>query len=140
MENKEKKKLLNSYRHLVRQEEILRDALEYNRQSYLAGSPKYDGMPHGGAKRDLSDYVVKAEKLLDELQSVMTRKHETLTAIVRAIEAMQVDAERTVLMTRYIKGLSLADTAREMRRTYRHITRLHGSALTHFDPEGGKRK
>lgn len=142
MENREKKRLLNSYRHLVRQEKILKDALIYNREMYLAGSPKYDGMPHGSTQKDLSEYVVKAESLSDELQMVMAEKHEKLREINRALDEMTNDKERTLLMMVYIGGYSWAKVAKEMaiidRRdhpySYRHVTRLHGSALAHFNP------
>ena len=134
MENREKKRLLNSYRQLVKQEQVLKDALEYNRERYLAGSPKYDGMPHGHSQSDLSSYVAKAESLLDELQDVMTRKHETLRLILRSIEALPNETEKTVLMLRYIRGMTFEETAKEIGRSYRHVTRLHGSALAHFNP------
>ena len=135
MENKEKKKLLNSYRHLVRQEEILRDALEYNRQSYLAGSPKYDGMPHGGAQRDLSDYVIRVQSLLDKLERTAERKHEMLSRILDAVETLPNEREKAVITSKYIDGKTFERIAVETGRSYRQTIRLHSRALNHIEVE-----
>lgn len=134
MTNKEKKDILNNYREYVRQEKILNDAYEYTLAKAFPGSPNLDGMPHGNSPVDLSDYVVKLYTLLDELRQISARKHEALHAITTAIEKMDDEREKTVLMLRYIGGYRFPRVAHEMGLSLRTVTGIHGSALAHFEP------
>ena len=45
---------------------------------------------------------------------------------------MQDGAEKEVLIRRYLMGKAWEQIAVEMNYTYRHVTRLHGTALQSF--------
>ena len=132
MTNKDKKEILNSYRALDHQERLLSEVIEYTRERYLAHSPNYDGMPHGGTQKDLSDYAAKVDGLLTELYAVMDKKHDALRTITEAIEALPTEGEKLLLRLRYIKHLKWEAVALEMELPVRRVYYLHGTALSHF--------
>ena len=107
---------------------------EYKLEHDLIGSISinYDGMPHGGTQKDLSDYAAKVDGLLTELYSVMDKKHDALRTITAAIEALPTEGEKLLLRLRYIKHLKWEAVALEMELPVRRVYYLHGTALSHF--------
>ena len=134
MTYEEKKKLLLSYKRIILQEKALNAELDLLREGVKA--IQLTGMPHSGDQRDLSDVMVKSENLLNRLQAVVDRKHETLRIIMTAIEQMSKEDEKTILTLTYIEGMKLAEVADAMTYTYRHLRRLHKRAVNNFSPEG----
>lgn len=143
MENREKKRILDSYQHYLIEERTIAEAIEINYSRYLTQSPKYDGMPHSPGGKDLAEYVARQEELVEKLHRTTIKKYETLLEITQEIDKMPVAVERSLLKLRYIKGLPFEEVAINLPRkkgghySYRQTVRLHGAALAHF-MEGGK--
>lgn len=141
MTNGEKKKILMSYRRLAQQDKAIIEQID---ELTLLHSPNLDGMPHGAADpRGLDAFWVKAGALFEKWQALLDKKYAALSVITDALEQMPNETEKTLLMLRYIKGMTFEQVAVEMGYSWRHTLRLHGQALAHFmeggeDDEGGK--
>ena len=130
MTNGEKKKILMSYKRLAQQEKAIIEQID---ELTLLKSPRLDGMPHGSPDpKDLSEIVSLADRLFDRWQKLLTKKHAALSAITDALERMPSETEKTLLMLRYISGLTFEQVAVEMGYSWRHTLRIHGQALAHF--------
>lgn len=135
MTNNEKKRVLNSYRRIVQQERAIREEID---ELTLLKSPRLDGMPRGSPDpKDLSEIVSLADGLFDRWQKLLTKKHAALSAITDALERMPSETEKTLLMLRYISGLTFEQVAVEMGYSWRHTLRIHGQALAHFMEDSG---
>lgn len=134
MDRNSKKRILETYRELVRQEKTYQDALTYIRES-LVHSPIYDGMPHGGSNKDLSDYVIRVQSLLDKLERTAERKHEMLSRILDAVETLPNEREKAVITSKYIDGKTFEKIAVETGRSYRQTIRIHSKAVNHINFE-----
>ena len=88
--------------------------------------------PARGWKNDLSAYAAQ----LDSLERKLLREKNQLfigyTKILDRINSLSSENERDVLFYRYIKGLAWWEIAEKMGYSERHITRIHGEALAHF--------
>ena len=60
------------------------------------------------------------------------RRIRAFKKVQAAIERLESEQEKDLLTYRYLKGYSWEKIAVEMGYTYRHVTRLHGEALTNF--------
>ena len=140
MTNAEKKRILNSYRRLSQQEKAIVEQID---ELTLLKSPRLDGMPRGSPDpKDLSEIVALADGIFEKWQKLLDKKYAALSAITDEIEKLPNETEKTLLMLRYIKGMTFEQVAVEMGYSWRHTLRLHGQALAHFmegeDDEGGK--
>ena len=132
-ENEKKKEYLRSYRVHVRRIRRIEAELAELRSMKVSGSVKMDGMPHGSGQGDLSGYAAELDRLEQNL--LRERYHRVLAykEIAAQIKAMRSENEKDVLFYRYIKGLDWWEIAEQMKYSQRHITRLHGKALAHFE-------
>ena len=71
--------------------------------------------------------------MINELIKERYLRIKTYQAIVRQIKRMKSRNESDVLFYRYIKGLDWWEIAEKMGYSQRHITRIHGKALVHFE-------
>lgn len=129
MTNREKKNILMSYRRYKQKAEAL------NAELNALVSPKslpLTGMPSSGAQHDLSDVMIRAEKILARLNNTLSKQYAALDLIDTEIEKMDNQNEKTLLTLHYIAGYNLKKTARKMTYSYDHVCHLHGSALAHF--------
>lgn len=129
MTNAEKKSILKSYRRHKLKAEALKAELD---SLVSPKSPSLDGMPRGGDQRDLSDVMIRVDKLFARIEAALDRQYAALEQIDREIERMANQNEQTLLTLHYIAGYSLRRTARKMCYSYDYICHLHGSALAHF--------
>lgn len=129
MTNAEKKMILRSYRRHKLKAEALKAELD---SLVSPKSPSLDGMPRGGDQKDLSDVMIRIDKLFSRIESALDRQYDALDKIDREIEKMPNQNEQTVLTLHYIAGYNLRKTARKMSYSYDYICHLHGSALAHF--------
>ena len=84
------------------------------------------------SEHDLSDYVAKMDELTDWLIAKYTRCMGIEGDILERLDRMEKQEEREVLRMRYIDGYRWDEIADKLHYTYRHVTRLHGTALLHF--------
>lgn len=134
-QNKRKKEYLMQYSHLVKQQERLESRIEKIRAEYTNPKIKQsDGMPHKQTgSGDLSDYVVRAEEVIEQLESIRLAKWNTIRDIEIRIEAVENPLERSVLELRYLDGLeTLQDVANALHYSFNRIRHVHSDALRHF--------
>ena len=134
-ENEEKKAYLRSYLVHVRRIRRINAEIEELRTMKMNPSAKdNDGMPHGGSGQgDLSDYAADLDEMIQELINERYWRIKTYQKIARQIKRLRSENEKDVLFYRYIKGLDWWEIAEKMKYSQRHITRLHGKALAHFE-------
>ena len=112
----------------------LENRIKETRASYMAPRAiQYDDMPKAhNSEHDLSDYIVKMDELTDHLISKYTKCMGIEADILNRLDMMEKQEEREVLRMRYIDGCRWDEIADKLHYTYRHVTRLHGTALLNF--------
>ena len=126
-ENEEKKEYLRSYRRAVKREKDILDEIQRLRSDKMFPSVANDGMPKGSNQSDLSDYIA----ILDE-QIELLEKARCYQKIEKQIKQMENEDEQEVLRLRYITGLKWEEVAARMSYSWKHIHRIHSSALCNF--------
>lgn len=133
-ENDLKKEYLRSYRdHVRRVHRITEEIKELREMMSSCKAINYDGMPHGsGGQGDLSGEVAQIQGMIDDLKKERGLRIMTYQDIVRRIKKLKSRNEDDVLFYRYIKGMEFWEIAERMGYSERHVTRIHGKALVHF--------
>lgn len=131
-ENEVKKEYLNSYAELVKAAKRIAEEIEQVRMDEMLPAISSDGMPHGTNLSDLSDYVVRLDKLHNELMRVRYKKIEQYTRIFRDVERLDNEQERQVLTYRYLRGHTWEKICIKMGYSWKQIHRIHGRALQNF--------
>jgi len=139
-ENEAKYKYLMRYRWDVLKVKSIEHEIIRCRLGALPGAVNYDGMPHGsGSNADLSDYAVKLDNLIEELEQSRIKTLEDMSSILYAIdEVTMADSENgakysILLRCKYVDDLSWKETADVMGYTENHVKGyLHGKALSAF--------
>lgn len=91
---------------------------------------QYSDMPKAhSASGDLSDAVVRYEKLMDRISAEHKRKAAILEEVTDVIERVPDEKLRTVLTMRYIKMCQWEEIAEKMDYSVQRIYQLHGDAL-----------
>ena len=131
--NDKKKEYLLEYKRIHRKIQ----SLENQRRSLVetmrsAKAIEYSDMPHGSKLSDLSDYIVKLDRLIAEIEKYEKKLRIKRLDIERSIVSLDNGVESDVLRKHYIELKSFETIACELSYTYRHITRIHGWALQHL--------
>ena len=128
--NEQKKEYLRSYRAAVKREErILEDIQELRASKAFPAAISYDGMPKGSNQSDLSDYIETLDRMIENLKAERLEKVRRREEIEKVIKDMENDNEREVLRLRYIDGKKWEEICIEMGYSWKHIHRIHSSAL-----------
>lgn len=97
-----------------------------------------DGQPHGTGTTDPTGTA--AAKLADQLAEMTERKNELRNelwskreSIIASIDLIERKEHRRLLYMRYVTCSRWEEIAVDMHYTYRHIVRMHGSALQDMD-------
>ena len=131
-DNEAKKAFLRRYQDSLKAEKGIEDEIEALRANAMIHSQNMDGMPRGSAQSDLSTYAAQLDKMLTDLHAEIERKSQIRREIINAIEALPNESEKMILRFRYINGWNWERIAVETFYTYRHVTRIHGNALSHL--------
>lgn len=131
-ENEEKKEYLRSYRRAVKREKDILDEIQRLRSDKMLPSIANDGMPKGNSQSDLSDYIAILEEQIELLKAERLEKARCYQKIERQISQMKNEDEQEVLRLRYITGLKWEEVAVRMSYSWKHIHRIHSSALCNF--------
>lgn len=128
-----KKRWLRRYIDALHEEkEIMLELAELEGQ-YILPSKQIDGMPHGsGGDSDLSSFAAAYDLLYQEVKHAYQRCIEIRREVRSAIETLENDTEKTVLLYRYISGRQWEQIAAEMHYSCRRVLQIHGNALYHF--------
>lgn len=131
-ENDEKKDYLRGYRRHGRRIKRIEAELEEIRSMKQSPSMNNDGMPHGSGQKDLSGYVAQLDALEEKLYKEGVEQVKTYKDISWKINQLLDEREKDVLFYRYIKGFDWWKIAEILGYSERHITRIHGEALSHL--------
>lgn len=140
MENKDIKERNEQVKKwLWRYREAKKDVRRYEEELMeLIGSQEstgaigYSDMPKGGDQGDLSDYMVKREKVRKKIHKARYKRILIFQEIKNAIERLPSADEREVMSYRYLRimdwGVVSVKCGTELRQTYR----IHGKALANI--------
>ena len=131
-ENEEKKEYLKSYRRAVKREKDILDEIQRLRADKMFPSVANDGMPKGSNQSDLSDYIAILDEQIELLKVERLEKARCYQKIEKQIRQMENEDEQDVLRLRYITGLKWEEVAARMSYSWKHIHRIHSSALCNF--------
>lgn len=131
-ENEEKKEYLKSYRRAVKREKDILDEIQRLRADKIFPSVANDGMPKGSNPSDLSDYIAILDEQIELLKVERLEKARCYQKIEKQIRQMGNEDEQEVLRLRYITGLKWEEVAARMSYSWKHIHRIHSSALCNF--------
>lgn len=131
-ETEKKKEYLNGYKSAKRKEQRILEEIQELRLHEMFPHLQGDSMPHAHNQRDLSDYAVKLEGLLDDLEEERTKAVRKYTEIRKQIRKVKDETEQEVLEKRYMMDMTWEDIAEKMGHSTRNIYRIHGKALEHF--------
>ena len=112
---------------------LIQEEIEELRSSKTSPVGLGDGMPHGSGTSDLSGYAARLDELLRELEAEKEMQMVTYREIRQQIGMVPDAIEQEILSRRYLIGQSWEKIAVEMKYSYRHVTKLHGHALNHFE-------
>jgi DNA repair exonuclease SbcCD ATPase subunit len=130
----QKKEYLNSYKNLCRKLQSLEEQLQSLREvEQSAKIQELSDMPRGGRQKDLSDYIVRLDKILSKVirtkQECIDRKLE----IEDQIADMQDGIESAILHKRYIEFKPWEQICVELNYSWKHTHRIHSKALNSFE-------
>ena len=128
-ENEKKKRYLMSYRWAKKQEERILEEIQELRMDKMFPSVVNDGMPKGSEQRDLSDYAVKLDELIQELKEERLEKIKRLQSIERVIKEIDNEDAQTIMWLRYIDGLKWEEVCVAINYEWAQMHRIHGKAL-----------
>ena len=131
-ENEEKKEYLKSYRRAVKREKDILNEIQRLRADKMFPSVVNDGMPKGSNQSDLSDYIAILDEQIELLKEERLEKVRCYQKIEKQIRQMENQDEQEVLRLRYITGLKWEEVAARMSYSWKHIHRIHSSALCNF--------
>lgn len=86
----------------------------------------------GGGDRDLSDYVAKYDEYVTSLIRKRQAAQSVMIEVSSAIETLEVEEEKQVLLYRYIHLMRWEEIADAMHIALRTAFYWHGQALAHF--------
>lgn len=133
MNNEEKKQYLRRYQEAKKRAKRIQEEIEELRSSKTSPVGLGDGMPHGSGTSDLSGYAARLDELLRELAAEQEMQMIVYREIRQQIGMVSDATEQEILSRRYLLGQSWEKIAVEMKYSYRHVTKLHGYALNHFE-------
>lgn len=132
--NEKKKEYLNQYLECVRAVRRIESQIEELRINVMCPSLHVSDMPRANAGQgDLSDYIVKEHRLIDEMIRLRYKRIETYTDIFRRIEMIEKEDERAVLTLRYIRGMKWEEIAVNVHVEWAQVHRIHAKALRNFE-------
>ncbi|MFR4030564.1 MAG: hypothetical protein ACLTZA_02875 [Anaerostipes sp.] len=129
-QNEKKKEYLNRYRQAVRKYNSLQEQ-EKQLRSQMDG-PKaieYSDMPKAYKQTDLSDYMVRLERILDRIANEKNEMQKIQLEIEEKIIDVMDGEQSRILYLRYIQFMKWEDICVEMGYSWRQIHNIHSKAL-----------
>ena len=129
-QNEKKKEYLNRYRQAVHKYNSLQEQ-EKQLRSQMDG-PKaieYSDMPKAHKQTDLSDYMVRLERILDRIANEKNEMQKIQLEIEEKIKDVMDGEQSRILYLRYIQFMKWEDICVEMGYSWRQIHNIHSKAL-----------
>lgn len=129
-QNEKKKEYLNRYRQAVHKYNSLQEQ-EKQLRSQMDG-PKaieYADMPKAHKQTDLSDYMVRLERILDRIANEKNEMQKIQLEIEEKIIDVMDGEQSRILYLRYIQFMKWEDICVEMGYSWRQIHNIHSKAL-----------
>lgn len=131
--NEQKKEFLNSYKNLCRKLKSLEEQLESLREvEQSAKIQQLSDMPRGGKQSDLSDYMVKLDKILTKVNRAKQECLDRKLDIENRIADMTNGIESAILHKRYIELKNWEQICVEINYSWKQTHRMHSLALSNF--------
>ena len=89
-------------------------------------------MPKAHNKKDLSDYMVRREELIDKIIKARKNAVEKFSEVQNRIEQMEDEIEKTLLTLRYLRNYNWEKICEEIQYSYKQVHRIHLKALQNF--------
>lgn len=129
--NEKKKEYLNRYKRAVKKYNSLQEQ-ERELQLEMGGLKgiEYSEMPKGSSRpTDISDYIVKLEKILEKIDEKKQEMQKVRLEIEETIADVQDGTQSRILYLRYIKFMKWEDICVELKYSWKQIHNLHSKAL-----------
>lgn len=121
---------LRRYRALVLRRESLERAIADAYDSATNVTQRIDTMRVQTSPGDkMGDVVARISDTADQLREVEKRASEVLTEILKAIDAVEDEMQKTVLTMRYVEGLDWITIAERISYEISNTYIIHGRAL-----------
>ena len=133
MQNKDKIKLLKEYLLLQDELKLMDESISEFRGIYSMPGMGFAPGGHTNNKKDLSDYMVKYEKLLDKYYKKKYKLVEINTRIFDAIDKLDKASERIVIHMRFIQGKDMDDVQEALHLERAQAYRIYNSAIKKID-------
>lgn len=131
--NEKKKEYLNQYKKACCKLKSLGEQLQALRESKAnVQAMVIDDMPRGTNKSDLSDYMVKVDKLLTKIEKTKKECLDTKLDIESRIADIEDGIECDILRKRYIEFKPWEKICVEVGFSWKQTHRLHSNALKNF--------
>ena len=130
MTKTEKKEILNSYKLVCKGYEWAWNRyIEFKYKIEAARSTKIDGMPKGTKTIQLDDLVIQMTEYYEDYKKVLKNFLETRKKIETAINGVEDEKLKELLLLKYIDCKTWEEVSEEMRYSNQHIYELHNKAL-----------
>ena len=131
MTNQEKKAFLLKYSKCNKKISLLIEELYLWETRATKITSVNTGMPKGSGTSDkISSSVARIIQIKEELQSEIDKLSDMTSKVYKAINSLNDPTLETLLMYRYIKGLSWEEIAVKMNYSLMQVCRMHGKALS----------
>lgn len=132
MTSSEKKEYLLEYKNTKRRIKRIELQIEEIREAKMNPSAKTDDMPHAHNITDLSDYIINLDDKLSEIIVLKSKNAALLEKIYKAVDELEDEVEKDIIIYRYVRGMSWEDIAKEIGYSRKQTDRIHGRALEHL--------
>ena len=125
------KTYLRRYRALVIQRESLQRSIDaaYDRATNITPRIKEINVQGSGASDKMAEAVAQIADEAERLKAAKQRVDAALADVLTAINAVQDEMQRTVLLLRYVEGLEWQRVAEQIHYEIANTYILHGRAL-----------
>lgn len=94
----------------------------------------YSDMPKGSTKKtDLSDYMVKLERMDERIDDKIKNINDGFLNIEEAISGLGDGDESEIIRMRYIEGKKWEEISKKTEYTTRQVHNIHGKALKNIE-------
>lgn len=132
-QNEKKKEFLNNYKNLCRKIKSLEEQLQSLKEvEQSAKIQQLTDMPKSGRQTDLSDYIVRAEKVMSKIIKLKRECEGRKLEIENIIADMQDGIEADILRKRYLEFKTWEQICVEIGYSWRQTHYIHSKALSNL--------